>query len=110
MRFATRALLATAVLGLGVGGALGFGRNKIVYRNFEWHVYTSPHFEVHYYPEEEEFLQQVVSDAESAYVRLSKFLASQFNGLGKGAASRLSMTLKKPRVSKIAQYDRIGFV
>src|SRR5436309_11995651 len=74
MRSATRGLLAAAGMGLGVGGALGFGRNKIVYRNFEWHVYTSPHFQVHYYPEEEEFLQQVVADAESAYVRLSKFL------------------------------------
>ena len=54
--------------------AFPFGQNKIVYKNFDWHVYTSPHFEVHFYPEEEEFLQMVVSDAESAYLKLSKFL------------------------------------
>src|SRR6185369_4373793 len=59
---------------LGTRSVLGFGRNKIVYKTFEWRVYTSPHFEVHYYPEEEEFLQRVVSDAESSYLRLSKFL------------------------------------
>src|SRR5262249_32572909 len=73
-RFAARALLVAAVTIPGAGLAFGFGQNKIVYSNFQWHVYTSPHFEVHYYPEEEEFLQAIVSDAESAYAKLSKFL------------------------------------
>jgi hypothetical protein len=24
----------------------GFGQNKIAYRNFDWHIYHSPHFNV----------------------------------------------------------------
>lgn len=51
-----------------------FGQNKIAYDNFHWKVYKAPHFDVYYYPESEPFLDDVVSDAESAYVRLSKEL------------------------------------
>ncbi len=52
----------------------GFGQNKIAYDRFDWKVYASPHFDVHYYGAEENLLQDVVSDAESAYLRISKEL------------------------------------
>ncbi len=74
MRSALKAFLAAAAFCLAACGAFGFGQNKVVYKDFKWQVYTSPHFQVHYYPEEAEFLERVVSDAESAYLRLSKFL------------------------------------
>ena len=51
-----------------------FGQNKVTYDKFDWHVYKAPHFDVYYYPEEEAFLEQVVSYAESAYVTISKAL------------------------------------
>jgi len=51
-----------------------FGTNKITYESFNWQVYESPHFNIHYYPEEEPFLEEVVSYVESAYLRLSKEL------------------------------------
>jgi Tol biopolymer transport system component len=50
----------------------GFGKNKIQYRDFDWRVYRSPHFNVHYYMAEEAQLQKVVSFAESAYDQLSR--------------------------------------
>jgi Tol biopolymer transport system component len=53
-------------------GGEGFGKNKIQYREFEWKVYRSPHFNVHYYVAEEAQLQKVVSFAESAYDQLSR--------------------------------------
>jgi WD40 repeat protein len=55
----------------------GFGQNKIAYRKFEWHVYHSPHFNVHYYTAEESSLQKVVSFAESDYDDVSRFLNYQ---------------------------------
>ena len=79
LRRAVPALVAVLLLVLHARPVLGFGQNKIVYKNFKWQVYTSPHFEVHYYPEEEEFLQRIVSDAESSYLRLSKFLDHEVN-------------------------------
>jgi len=51
-----------------------FGKNKINYETFDWRVYQSPHFDVHYYAEVEPFLEEVVSDVESAYVKLSRDL------------------------------------
>jgi Tol biopolymer transport system component len=52
----------------------GFGQNKVTYETFDWKVYPSPHFDVHYYGQEEIFLEEVVSYAESAYLKISKAL------------------------------------
>lgn len=49
-----------------------FAKNKVQYRDFEWRIYHSPHFDVYYYFEDEEQLQRVVSFAESAYDELSR--------------------------------------
>jgi WD40 repeat protein len=51
-----------------------FGQNKIAYDDFHWKVYRAPHFDVYFYPASQPFLDDIVSDAESAYVRLSKEL------------------------------------
>jgi len=50
----------------------GFGKNKVQYRDFEWQIYHSPHFDVYYYEAEGELLEKVVSFAESAYDSLSR--------------------------------------
>ena len=49
-----------------------FGKNKIQYRDFNWQIYHSPHFNLYFYKEEEPQLQKVVSLAESAYDQLSR--------------------------------------
>jgi hypothetical protein len=49
-----------------------FGQNKITYERFEWKTYESPHFDIYYYETEEQFLEDIVSFAESAYLKLSK--------------------------------------
>jgi WD40-like Beta Propeller Repeat len=51
-----------------------YGKNKIRYNNFKWHIYTTDHFEVYYYPEIEQHLERVVSYAESAYQLVSSDL------------------------------------
>jgi WD40-like Beta Propeller Repeat len=51
-----------------------FGKNKIRYNNFEWHIYTTDHFEIYYYPEIEAHLERVTSYAESAYQQVSSDL------------------------------------
>lgn len=49
-----------------------FGKNKIQYRDFDWKIYHSPHFEIYYYEAEKHLLEKVASFAESAYDRLSR--------------------------------------
>ena len=51
-----------------------YGKNKIRYNNFKWHIYTTDHFEVYYYPEIEQHLGRIVSYAESAYQAVSSDL------------------------------------
>ena len=48
-----------------------YGKNRVKYDNFDWHIYTTDHFEIFYYPELEEHLERVASYAESAYQQIS---------------------------------------
>ena len=51
-----------------------FGKNQIRYTNFNWHIYTTEHFEIYYYPEIEEHLERVAGYTESAYQHISSEL------------------------------------
>ncbi|MEO7192988.1 MAG: hypothetical protein ABI051_18225 [Vicinamibacterales bacterium] len=48
-----------------------FGKNKVRYDRFDWHIYRTDHFEIYYYPQLEQHLERVASYAESAYQRIS---------------------------------------
>ena len=48
-----------------------FGKNRVRHDNFSWHIYTTQHFEIYYYPELEEHLERVAGYAESAYQKVS---------------------------------------
>src|SRR3982750_2128543 len=48
-----------------------FNKNRIKYAHFNWHTYTTAHFEIYYYPEIEQHLERVTSYAESAYQQVS---------------------------------------
>lgn len=52
-------------------GILPFGLNKVPYRQFEWKILETPHFEVHYYPEEEQLARRAAVMAEGAYDRIT---------------------------------------
>ncbi len=51
-----------------------FGKNNIHYDRFDWHIYTTDHFEIYYYPEIEQHLERVAGYAESAYQQVSSDL------------------------------------
>jgi hypothetical protein len=48
-----------------------YGKNRVKYDNFDWHIYTTDHFEIYYYPAIEAHLERVASYAESAYQQIS---------------------------------------
>ncbi len=58
-------LLAVAAASAAVGQ--GFGRNKIQYEGFDWHVLETEHFDVYYYPEAEDLAAIGAHEAEAAY-------------------------------------------
>src|SRR5438874_12874903 len=51
-----------------------FGKNRVRYTKFNWHIYKTDHFEIYYYPELEKHLERVASYAESAYQHISSEL------------------------------------
>jgi hypothetical protein len=69
-----RILVALLLLAVALPASAQFGKNKITYMDFDWKVYESPHFDIHYYPEMEPFLEEIVSYAESAYLEISQAL------------------------------------
>jgi Tol biopolymer transport system component len=70
LALASLAVFATSASGQSLSN--GFGKNKIQYREYDWKIYHSPHFDVYHYTEGEPLLENVVSLAESAYDRLSR--------------------------------------
>jgi hypothetical protein len=80
-RSASACFIAAAIVVAFAGGlnaqstfAPYYGKNQIHYDKFDWHIYKTDHFEIYYYPETEQHLQRVASDAESAYQKISSDL------------------------------------
>lgn len=81
LRVLSLILLPMAVFLLSVTTAVAqtpyvpyFGKNRVKYDKFNWHIYTTEHFEFYYYPEIEPHLERVASYAESAYQAISSEL------------------------------------
>jgi Tol biopolymer transport system component len=53
-----------------------FGRNKVQYRDFDFQVVSTEHFDIYYYPEQQELVGHVARMAERWHSRLAKV----FNG------------------------------
>ena len=49
-----------------------FGRNKVIYNDFDWYVMNTPHFKVHYYKEAKELAEKGASFLEESYSDLQK--------------------------------------
>jgi len=73
-RAAVALLLGAVLAAVPASGQYGgyFGKNRIQYRDFDWQIYHSPHFDVYHYSAEQHQLQKAVSLAESAYDELSR--------------------------------------
>jgi Tol biopolymer transport system component len=70
------ALLSAAALLLlpDPSSAQYFGRNKVRYRDFDFRVLKTEHFDLYYYPEEKEAVELAGRMAERWYARLSQVL------------------------------------
>src|SRR5437867_8202638 len=79
---AVRLIVLLALLAGGAASAASaqtsmvpyFGKNNIHYDKFDWHIYTTDHFEIYYYPDIEKHLERIAGYAESAYQQVSSDL------------------------------------
>ncbi|RPJ71675.1 MAG: hypothetical protein EHM24_11565, partial [Acidobacteria bacterium] len=74
-----RAVLAVALAATfaSPAGAQYFGRNKVQYKTFDFQVLRTQHFDIYFYPEERQAVQQASLMAERWYARLSRVLGHQ---------------------------------
>jgi dipeptidyl aminopeptidase/acylaminoacyl peptidase len=81
LRFLAIALAAVLTVPAWASAQTGyFGRNKVQYREFDFKVLKSEHFDIYFYPEEAEAAQVASRMAERWYTRLSVLLDHQLRG------------------------------
>ncbi|MDX1531007.1 MAG: hypothetical protein R3362_05740, partial [Rhodothermales bacterium] len=84
LRFSPHLLVALVVAALAVplaappAAAQYFGRNKVQYDDFDFRVLETEHFDIYYYPEEEQGVRDAARMAERWYARLSEILDHEF--------------------------------
>jgi Tol biopolymer transport system component len=57
-----------------------FGQNKVQYRDFDFKVLKTEHFDIYYYPEEEQASRMAARMAERWYTRISTLLNHELRG------------------------------
>ncbi|HSG49247.1 MAG TPA: hypothetical protein VLA43_15610, partial [Longimicrobiales bacterium] len=62
----------------GEAQAQYFGRNKVQYDDFEFRVLETPHFDIHYYPEAGEAIEDVARMSERWYERFARTFQHEF--------------------------------
>jgi Tol biopolymer transport system component len=62
-----------------VASAQYFGQNQVEYQSFDFRILKTQHFDIYYYPEEEQAAQYAALIAERAYARLSRLLDHQLS-------------------------------
>lgn len=56
-----------------------FGRNKVQYKQFDFNILKTKHFDIYFYPKEQEAAKQAAFLAERWYARFSRILNHTFN-------------------------------
>ena len=80
----TTAFIATfaAILSLvalpGPASGQYFGRNKVQYETFDFKILKTPHFDIHFYPEEGEAVEDAARMGERWYERFARLFQHEF--------------------------------
>ena len=82
LRVLISALLFVTLAAPATVGAQGgyFGRNKVQYQDFDFKLLKTEHFDIYYYPQEEDAARMAVRLAERWYTRLSTLLNHELRG------------------------------
>jgi Tol biopolymer transport system component len=73
----SRLIALILLLAAAPAGAQYFGKNKVRYDQFDWHIYSTPHFRISFYDRVRPSLPKIASFAESAYDELARKLNFQ---------------------------------
>ncbi|MBN1634168.1 MAG: PD40 domain-containing protein [Ignavibacteria bacterium] len=72
MRIITTYLFLLCLLSTANSQFVDFGRNKVMYQDFDWYVLSTPHFKIHYYKQAKELTEQGAYLLEESYKELQR--------------------------------------
>ncbi len=72
-------LLSTASLTAQIAYTQFYGKNRVMYTDFNWEMYATEHYDIYYYTHDIEMLQTVAQLAESAYAQISDKIKHQLS-------------------------------
>ena len=72
MKWFYAVILLLAMTVVGSEPVYGFGKNKVIYKDFEWYYIQSKHFDIYFYEGGQEIAEFTAEIAESAYVQLQR--------------------------------------
>jgi hypothetical protein len=64
-------------MGTGIGSAQYFGQNKVRFKDMDFHVLRTPHFNIYYYPTEKDAVMMAAKMAERWYAHYSAVLETE---------------------------------
>ncbi len=70
MRISLSVALSALIFSTAASQFFYFGRNKVQYTDFEWHVLKTDHFDIYYYPEMKDLAERGAYFAEEVYKEL----------------------------------------
>ncbi|NIM91845.1 MAG: BamA/TamA family outer membrane protein [Candidatus Aminicenantes bacterium] len=80
LRLLIMSLLFLTLISAPLLKAQYFGRNKVQYETFDFKVMKTEHFDIYFYPENEQAAQQAARMAERWYARLSRIFKHDLRG------------------------------
>jgi hypothetical protein len=72
-------LLGVSTLTAQIAYTQFYGKNRVMYTDFNWESYATEHFDIYYYTKDTEMLQTVAQLAESAYAQISDKIKHQLS-------------------------------
>ena len=72
MKYLRYLLIFSVVFLIGNQSAFGFGKNKVIYKDFEWRYLQSKHFDIYFYDGGQDIGEFTAEIAESAYVQIKR--------------------------------------
>ncbi|HQV32054.1 MAG TPA: DPP IV N-terminal domain-containing protein [Calditrichia bacterium] len=72
MTYLRALFLALIAVSMGFQSAYGFGKNKVIYKNFKWYYIQSQHFDIYFYQGGKEIAEFTAEVAEEAYAQMQR--------------------------------------
>lgn len=86
MKYRTKVLFSVLLLLICVSASFSqvsytryYGKNRVMYTDFDWETYTTPHFNIYSYAHDAEVMKKVADLAESAYESVSRKIKHQLS-------------------------------